>query len=383
MKETAQRISDFKDSIFGVMSKLAREHNAINLSQGFPDFDGPDFVKEFAYKKIAEGHNQYAPFQGSQNLRNEISSYYQRFYNLNYNADSEVTITVGATEAIFVTITALVNPGDEVIILEPFYDSYLASIKICGGVAVPVTLHAPNFTVKMEELEAAVTSKTKMIIVNNPHNPTGKMWEESELLAIAQFSQKHDLFVMSDEVYEFLTFDGHKHIPTATLNEMKDRTITISSAGKTFGLTGWKIGWICANPKLTNAFRLVHQYVTFAVSTPIQEAVAEGLKNLETYLPVFRAQYKAKRDYFYEVLTSVGFKFDIPKGTYFMMVPISQKTEMNDVDYAMKLIKEYKVATVPPSAFYMKSTEGEKYLRFCFAKKDETLKAAAENLKGL
>lgn len=383
MKETALRISDFKDSIFGVMSRLARENNAINLSQGFPDFDGPDFVKEFAYKKIAEGHNQYAPFQGSVNLRNEISSYYNRFYKLNYNPESEITVTVGATEAIFVVITALINPGDEVIILEPFYDSYLASIKICGGVAVPVTMHAPNFTVDQKELEAAITPKTKMIIVNNPHNPTGKMWDKSELEMIATIAQKNDLYVMSDEVYEFLTFDGHQHIPTATLNEMRERTITISSAGKTFGLTGWKIGWICANPNLTNAFRLVHQYVTFAVSTPIQEAVAEGLKNLETYLPVFRAQYKAKRDYFYEVLTSVGFKFDLPKGTYFMMVPISQKTELKDVDYAMKLIKEYKVATVPPSAFYVKSTEGEKYLRFCFAKKDETLKAAAENLKGL
>jgi N-succinyldiaminopimelate aminotransferase len=209
------------------------------------------------------------------------------------------------------------------------------------------------------------------------------MWERFELEAVASIAIKHDLYLMSDEVYEFLTFDGHAHIPTATLQEMKERTITISSAGKTFGLTGWKIGWICANPKLTNAFRLVHQYVTFSVSTPIQEAVAEGLKSLETYLPVFRSQYKAKRDYFYEVLTSLGFKFEIPKGTYFMMVPISQKTEMNDVDYAMKLIKDYKVATVPPSAFYLKSAEGAKYLRFCFAKKDETLKAAAENLKGL
>lgn len=383
MKETAQRIADFKDSIFGVMSRLAREHQAINLSQGFPDFDGPDFVKEFAYKKIAEGHNQYAPFPGSVNLRGEVSSYYKRFYKLDYNPESEITITVGATEAIYVVITALINPGDEVIVLEPFYDSYVASIKMAGGIPVPVTMHAPDFNVDNQELEKAITPKTKMIILNNPHNPTGKMWEKSELETVANLTLKHDLYLMSDEVYEFLTFDGHEHIPTATLKDMKDRTITISSAGKTFGLTGWKIGWICANPRLTNAFRLVHQYVTFAVSTPIQEAVAEGLKSLETYIPTFRAQYKAKRDYFYEVLTSVGFDFKIPKGTYFMMAPIFQKTNLNDVDYAMKLIKEYKVATVPPSAFYMKSTEGEKYLRFCFAKKDETLKQAAANLKGL
>jgi aspartate/methionine/tyrosine aminotransferase len=280
-------------------------------------------------------------------------------------------------------ITALINPGDEVVVLEPFYDSYVASIKMAGGIPVPVTMHAPDFTIDSKELEKAITPRTKLLILNNPHNPTGKVWSKEELMSVSQLVMKNDLYLLSDEVYEFLVFDDAKHIPTATLDGMMERTITVSSAGKTFGLTGWKIGWICANPKVTQACRLVHQYVTFSVSTPMQEAVAEGLKNLPQYLPGFVELYKGKRDSFYREMMKLGFEFSIPKGTYFMMVPISKHTTLNDVDYALKLIKERKVATVPPSAFYLKSTEGEKYLRFCFAKKEETLRSAIENLKGL
>lgn len=381
MKDTALRIAGFKDSIFGVISKLARENNAVNLGQGFPDFDGPEWLKDIAYKKMQEGHNQYAPFPGTPNLRQEVSNYYKNFYQLNYNPESEITITVGATEAIYLVITALINPGDEVVVLEPFYDSYVASIKMAGGIPKPVTMHAPDFSVDVKELEAAITPNTKLLILNNPHNPTGKVWAKEELVAVANLAIKHDLYLLSDEVYEFLVFDGFKHLPTATLDGMMERTITVSSAGKTFGLTGWKIGWICANQKVTNACRLVHQYVTFAVSTPMQEAVAEGLKNLPDYLPGFVSLYKEKRDYFYAEMIKLGFEFPIPKGTYFMMVPITKHTQLNDVDYAMKLISEKQVATVPPSAFYLKSTEGEKYLRFCFAKKQDTLEAAIKNLQ--
>jgi N-succinyldiaminopimelate aminotransferase len=383
MKDTALRIADFKDSIFGVISRLARENNAVNLGQGFPDFDGPEWLKDIAYKKMQEGHNQYAPFHGTTNLRHEVSQYYKNFYNLSYDSENQITITVGATEAIYLVITGLINPGDEVVVLEPFYDSYVASIKMAGGVPVPVTMHAPDFHVDIKELEKAITPRTKLLILNNPHNPSGKVWDRKELLEVANLTIKHDLYLMSDEVYEFLVFDGIKHIPTASLDGMYDRTITVSSAGKTFGLTGWKIGWICANEKVTKACRLVHQYVTFAVSTPMQEAVAEGLKQLPDYLPSFVSLYKEKRDYFYSELIKLGFDFKFPRGTYFMMVPISQKTKLNDVDFSMKLIQERKVATVPPSAFYLKSTEGEKFLRFCFAKKEETLNQAAKNLQGL
>jgi N-succinyldiaminopimelate aminotransferase len=381
MKETAQRIADFKDSIFGVISRLARENGAVNLGQGFPDFDGPEWLKDIAYKKMQEGHNQYAPFHGTPNLRQEISAYYKKFYQLNYDPENEVTVTVGATEAIYLVITALINPGDEVIVLEPFYDSYVASIKMAGGIPVPVTMHAPDFSVDAKELKAAITPRTKLLILNNPHNPTGKVWAKEELMSVAKLAIDNDLYLMSDEVYEFLVFEGNRHIPTATLEGMFDRTITVSSAGKTFGLTGWKIGWICANPTVTRACRLVHQYVTFAVSTPMQEAVAEGLKQLTDYLPGFVSLYQGKRDYFYAEMKKLGFEFSIPKGTYFMMVPISKHTSLKDVDYAMTLIREKKVATVPPSAFYLKSTEGEKFLRFCFAKKEETLKAAIQNLQ--
>jgi N-succinyldiaminopimelate aminotransferase len=380
MKASAQRISDFKDSIFGVISRLAREHNAVNLGQGFPDFDGPQWIKDFVTQKMNEGHNQYAPFHGTANLRQEVSNYYQKYYQLKYDPENEITITVGATEAIYLVITAMVNPGDEVIVLEPFYDSYVASIKMAGGIPVPVTMHAPNFDIDVKELKAAITPRTKMILLNNPHNPSGKVWKKEELTAVAELCLQHDLYLMSDEVYEFLLFDEAKHIPTATLEGMLDRTITVSSAGKTFGLTGWKIGWICANPEVSRACRLVHQYVTFSVSTPMQEAVAEGLKKLPEYLPGFVSLYKGKRDYFYGELKKLGFDFPIPKGTYFMMVPISAKTNLKDVDYSLKLIKESRVATVPPSAFYLKSTEGERYLRFCFAKKEETLRAASANL---
>jgi aspartate/methionine/tyrosine aminotransferase len=383
MKDTALRIAGFKDSIFGVISRLSKENNAVNLGQGFPDFDGPEWLKEIAFKKMQEGHNQYAPFPGTPNLRHEISNYYKNFYSLKYNEESEITVTVGATEAIYLVITALINPGDEVIVLEPFYDSYVASIKMAGGIPVPVTMHAPDFSIDQKELEAAVSSKTKLLILNNPHNPSGKVWIKEELEVVSKVVIKNDLYLLSDEVYEFLLFDGAHHLPTATLDGMFERTITVSSAGKTFGLTGWKIGWICANQKVTNACRLVHQYVTFSVSTPMQEAVAEGLKQLPVYLPGFVSLYKQKRDWFYREMKELGFDFPIPKGTYFMMVPISKHTNLSDVDYAMKLITEKKVATVPPSAFYLKSAEGERYLRFCFAKKEETLEAAITNLKSL
>lgn len=383
MKEIASRLNEFKDSIFGVISALARDYDAVNLGQGFPDFDAPEFLKKIAEQKIHEGHNQYAPFHGTPNLRTEISSYYDRFYGLKYDIEKEISVTVGGTEAIYCALMALINPGEEVIVLEPFYDSYTAATKMAGGVVVPVTLHGPNFELNLDELKAAITPKTKMIIVNNPHNPSGKVWEKEELESVAKLAIEHDLYVMSDEVYEFLLFDGAKHIPMATLDNMRERVITISSAAKTFGVTGWKIGWICASPEVSRACRLVHQYITFAVATPLQEAIAVGLKNLETYIPDFQETYQKKRDYFYKELTDLGFEFPKPRGSFFMMVPIKGKTDLKDVDYAMKLIRDHKVATVPPSAFYLKSTEGEGYLRFCFAKKEETLKLAVQNLQGL
>ena len=383
MKNLAQRTKNFKDSIFGLMSQMAVEHQAINLAQGFPDFDGEDFIKSSAIRAIQAGKNQYAPFQGVLDLRAEVANYQRELYGSVYDPQTEVTITVGATEAIFMTMMTLIEEGDEVIFFEPFYDSYLASVEMAGGKVVPVTLHAPSFNFIEEELRKAITSKTKLIVLNNPHNPTGKVFNKEELEIIANIAKEFDLYIMSDEVYEFLVFDDVKHISIASLEGMKERTITISSAGKTFGVTGWKVGWILACARITDALRKSKQYISFAGTTPMQYAVAEALAQRDSYLPKLKALYEAKRNLFCEGLEQLGFSFQRPSGTYFIMLPIEQKTDLGDSDYCKFLIEKHKVALIPPSAFYLKSTDGEKYLRLCFAKKEETLKSALERLKGL
>lgn len=381
MKTTAHRLDTFKESIFATMSKLAAEHSAINIGQGFPDFEGPEWVRNIAREKIAHGSNQYAPYPGSVKLRQSLSELYKKSYNLTYDWNQEISITAGATEAIFATIMAIVNPGDEVIVFEPFYDSYYASIIMAGGIPVPVTLHAPEFTFDEAELKKAVSNKTKLILLNTPHNPTGKMFSKNELQVIAKIACENDLYVMSDEVYEYLTFDNNVHIPIATLDGMQERTITISSSGKTFGLTGWKIGWAASSKMLSEKIRMVRQYTTFAVATPFQEAMADAYKQFSDYLPVFRREYTEKRDFFIQGMKQAGFNPLPPQGTYFLMCPIANKTTKNDIDYCMELITEKKVVGIPPSVFYLKSKEGQKFVRFCFAKKQETLENAIKNLQ--
>ncbi|MBT7610836.1 MAG: aminotransferase class I/II-fold pyridoxal phosphate-dependent enzyme [Bacteriovoracaceae bacterium] len=384
MKNVNHVITTFKESIFATLTNLAREHNAINLSQGFPDFDGPDWVIQNAKDAIAQGaqgSNQYAPLQGILSLRQVLSKIYKRHYDLNYCEHTEVTITNGATEAIFSSILALINPGDEVIIFEPFYDSYVASIKLAGGIPVPVTLHGPRFNYQTDKLSEAFNDKTKLIILNSPHNPTGKVFNTSELEEISKLCISHDTFCLSDEVYEFLTFNSNVHQPMATFPKMKERTITISSTGKTFGVTGWKIGWTMASPEITYAIRMVHQFNTFCVNHPLQIAIAKSLQELDEYLILFKKSYTKKRDLFFSGLEELGYLPIKPQGTYFIMCPIANKTKLKDVDYCMELIKKKGVATIPPSSFYMLSNDGENYLRFCFAKKDETLKTALLKLK--
>jgi aspartate/methionine/tyrosine aminotransferase len=381
MKSLAIRTDGFRDSIFGVMSREALAQGAINLAQGFPNFNGPEFIRHEVTKAMDEGHNQYAPFPGVMMLRNSIKDYYRRFYKLDFDSDKEITVTFGATEALYLAMMALLNPGDEIILMEPYYDSYFAGAKLAGANPVAVTLYQPDFKLNLEELEQSITSKTKCLVLNNPHNPTGKVWSQSELDDLADIVEKHDLYLISDEVYEFLTFDNIDHKPSSTLKNLKQRTVTISSAGKTFGMTGWKVGWLLANEDITQRVRILHQNIVFSVNTPMQMAVAKGLDQLESYLPSFRSLYNERRCYFYQGLMDLGFKFSIPQGTYFMMVPIGTHTTKNDVDFAWELMREYKVATIPPSAFYNKSDEGSLFLRFCFAKTTETLQSALENLK--
>jgi aspartate/methionine/tyrosine aminotransferase len=378
MKNFAGRIENMPTSIFATMSKKAVEYNAVNLGQGFPDFDGPQWIMDKAYEAMKESKNQYAPSPGILSLRKNLSGNYKSIYGIDYNPLNEIIVTAGATEALYSTITALIEKGDEVIIFEPFYDAYQANVILAGGSPVYVTLKKPEFRYDKEELEKAISDRTKMIIVNNPHNPTGRVFELDELQFIADLAKKHDLFVLSDEVYEFLTFDGAKHIPMASLEGMRDRTISISSTGKTFGMTGWKIGYCASSAEIIKAIQSVHQWVTFAVNTPGQHAMAYAFTQLDSYLPDFRSLYEKKRDLLYDKIKESCFKPYKPLGSYFMMVDIPEG--MNDVDISLELVEKYKVAVIPPSVFYVKSGEGNSMLRLCFAKQDDTLRAGANIL---
>ncbi|MGZ3787332.1 MAG: methionine aminotransferase [Bacteriovorax sp.] len=378
MKAINDTVSQFKESIFSTMTKLATLNSAINLSQGFPDFDGPSWVVDLAKAAMEEGKNQYAPSFGILPLREAISNNYKRFYDLDYDSASEVVVTNGATEAIFCACLALLNPGDEVVVFEPFYDSYLASIRLAGAKVVPVTLKKPDFHFDIEELKEAISDKTKLLILNSPHNPTGKVFSAAEIKVIGDLASKHDFYLLSDEVYEFLTFDV-VHKPTATYGDLRDRTITISSTGKTFGLTGWKIGWALGPANLIRAIHNVHQFSTFCVAHPLQVAMAHALKNMDQYLIEFKADYLRKRDLLVNGLKECGLNVLSPQGTYFAMALLPDGE--NDVDYCKKLILEKKVATIPTSAFYLKSDEGSGMIRFCFAKKDETLLSALSYLR--
>ncbi len=377
MKKTSAVVNRFKESIFSTMTKLALENKAINLSQGFPDFDGPKWVRELAVNALMDGRNQYAPSMGLLSLREAIAANYKKYYGLTFNPLSEIVVTNGATEAIFCTCMALLNPGDEVVILEPFYDSYLASIEMAGAKAIPVTLHAPEFKFSQDELRAAITDKTKLLIINNPHNPTGKVFSNDEIDFLGKLAVEKDFYLLSDEVYEFLTF-GIDHKPTAQVEALKERTITISSTGKTFGLTGWKVGWAAGPAELIKLIHNVHQFSTFCVAHPLQAAMAEALPKMDQYLIEFKADYQQKRDFLIDGLKKAGFKVIEPQGTYFVMALLSESE--NDVEYCKRLITEKKVATIPTSAFYLKSKEGEKMIRFCFAKTQQTLEAAINNL---
>ncbi len=377
MKPLNHTITAFKESIFSTMTKLAIQNSAINLSQGFPDFDGPRWLVDLACKAMEEGKNQYAPSPGILPLRAAIAGNYKKYYGLDYDPNSEILVTCGATEAIFCTAMAVLNPGDEAIILEPFYDSYLASIQMAGATVVPVTLHAPDFSLNFEELQMAISAKTKMLILNNPHNPTGKMFTKEEILKIGALAVENDFYILSDEVYEFLTFE-RAHVPTACFENLKERTITISSTGKTFGLTGWKIGWCCAPAEIIKAIHNVHQFTTFCVAHPFQVAMAEALANMDEYLAEFKRDYRKKRDLLVSGLKERGFNVLNPAGTYFTIALLPEGE--TDVEFCKKLIEEKKVATIPTSAFYIKSDEGTRMIRFCFAKTEETLNSALKNL---
>jgi len=377
MKKPSINVGLLKESIFSEMTLKANQLGAVNLSQGFPDFDGPSFIKDYVNEAMKGPYNQYAPSSGAVALRSSLSAMYKRLYDVSYDPDKEVTVTNGATEGLFCSFLALLDPGDEVILFEPYYDSYLASIQIVGAKAKPVTLRGPNFGLPIEELEEAFSEKTKLVVLNSPHNPTGKVFSKEDLLILSEMVIKHDAFVISDEVYEFLTFDHHQHIPISSLPGMKERTIMISSAGKTFSFTGWKVGWCLASETLTKAIRMVHQFNTFGSAHPLQIAISRAIDNIDSYLGSLRENYKKKRDILYEGLKKSELKPFLPEGTFFILCEIPPEKNKTDIEYCIELMESKKVAAIPPSAFYSRCPEeGQKYIRFCFAKKDETLRVA-------
>ena len=378
----ASRLSDFGTTIFTEMTRLANEHQAINLAQGFPDFDGPDFAKEAAIAAIRAGHGQYARMSGAPELHRALSAKYRRDWNLDYAADTEITVTSGATEAIFAAIQGLCDPGDEVVVFEPYYDSYKASILMAGAMPRIVTLRTPDWTFDPQEVRRAFGPKTRALLLNTPHNPTGKVFSREELELLGALCREHDAICVADEVYEHLVYDG-KHVPMASLPGMRERTITISSFGKTFSLTGWKIGWAAAPPELTAAVRAAHQFITFATATPLQHGAAAALAAGPEYYAALLADYRGKRDYLVRELARIGFAVSAPAGTYFACAGFRAFGFDDDRAFARHLIEHVGVAAIPPSVFYDHPEHGRSYVRFAFCKKPETLERAVERLEKL
>jgi N-succinyldiaminopimelate aminotransferase len=377
-----ERLRPFGTTIFAEMSALAVATGAINLGQGFPDTDGPDVVKRAAIDAIAAGHNQYPPGIGIPELRAAIRAHQQRFYGLDYDADTEILVTAGATEAIAATLIAVCESGDEVVTFEPYYDSYAACIAIAGATRRVVTLHPPHYSFAADALRAAITSRTKAILLNSPHNPTGKVFTLDELTLIATLARSHDLLVVTDEVYEHLVFEG-AHIPLATLPGMRDRTVTISSGGKTFSFTGWKIGWTCATPELTTAIKTVKQFLTYVNGGPFQYAIAVGLQMDDDYFATLAADLRAKRDRLCAGLAAVGFDVYESEGTYFVTADITPLGATDGLEFCRALPQRCGVVAIPNLVFYDDVDAGRTLVRFACCKRADVLDEACARLKAL
>ncbi|MET9142774.1 pyridoxal phosphate-dependent aminotransferase [Streptomyces sp. NPDC057197] len=381
-----RRLAEFGTTVFAEMSALAAATGSINLGQGFPDTDGPEEIREAAVRALRDGRgNQYPPGPGVPELRTAVAAHQLRRYGLSYDPDTEVLVTAGATEAIAAALLGLLEPGDEVVALEPYYDSYAACIAMAGGRRVPVTLrpHDGAFRLDLDELRAAVTDRTRLLLINTPHNPTGTVLTREELTAVAELAVERDLLVITDEVYEHLVYDDAVHIPLATLPGMRERTVTIGSAGKTFSFTGWKVGWITAAPGLVTAVRSAKQFLTYVASGPFQYAVAEALALPESFFTGFRAEMLARRDVLTAGLTKAGFTVFRPAGTYFVTTDIRPLGESDGFAFCRALPERAGVVAIPNAVFYDHRDEGAPFVRFAFCKQIPVLQEAAERLRKL
>lgn len=377
--ELRTRLPNEGTSIFAVMSQLAHEHGALNLSQGFPDFDISKELIEKVHHYMLEGHNQYAPMTGVPKLRQQIVKKYEKLYGVNYCADAEINITAGATQALYTIITALVHPGDEVIVFDPAYDSYIPAIRLAGGAVRFCQMKAPDFSIDFDQLKSNINSKTRMIIINTPHNPTGKLMSDEEMQQLEKIIHGRDILLLSDEVYEHLVFDGMQHNSACKYPGLINNTIITGSFGKTFHATGWKMGYVLAPANIMKEFRKVHQFVVFTCNTPVQYAIADYLENPENYLRLGDF-YQQKRDLFLKSIEGSRFKIVPSHGTYFQLLDYSDISDLNEMDFAMELITKHKIAAIPVSPFYSNKMD-QKLLRFCFAKTEETLHKAGEILR--
>ncbi len=365
-------------TIFSVMAKMAQDYNAINLAQGFPDFEMSEPLISLVHKYMLQGHNQYAPMAGILPLRENISTLVDKLYGYKPDPEGEITITCGATEACYVAITSVVKPGDEVLLFEPAFDCYATAIELCGAKPVYIAMHYPHYAIDWQEVRAKITNKTKMIILNSPHNPTGAVISIHDIHELQSILAGNSILLLSDEVYEHIIFDKLPHESVLKYEEIRNRSFVISSLGKTFHCTGWRVGYCIAPPYLTREFRKVHQYTTFSVHTPTQYALSTFMEDENNYcmLPAF---FQKKRDLFIHKLAKSRFEFYPTRGSYFQLASYKNISNESDMDFVTRLAKDYKVAAIPVSAFYQNKND-EKIIRFCFAKKEETLERAAEIL---
>ncbi|ROM60034.1 pyridoxal phosphate-dependent aminotransferase [Pseudomonas rhodesiae] len=368
-------------TIFTTMSQLAAETGALNLSQGFPDFNGPQGLLDAVGKHVAAGHNQYSPMTGLPALRQQVAAKIARSYGVTVNPDTEVTITPGATAAIFCAIQAVIRSGDEVIVFDPCYDSYEPSVELAGGRCVHVQLSLQGFALDFERIKAALSPRTRMIILNTPHNPTGALISRAELDQLAELIRDRDIYLVSDEVYEHLVFDGVSHVSVLAHEELYQRAFMVSSFGKTYHVTGWKTGYVVAPPALTAELRKVHQYVNFCGVTPLQCALADFMAERPEHVDELPAFYQAKRDLFCDLLAPSRLSFTRVTGTYFQLVDYSQiRPDLDDVAMSLWMTREHGVASIPISVFYQHPPQGQRLVRLCFAKREDTLRQAAEKL---
>lgn len=383
-QRVSHKASCFTESVIREMTRIALAHGAINLAQGFPDFPAPEIIKRAAVEAINRDCNQYAITWGAKSLRNAISEKVKSIYNLEFDPEREITVTCGSTEGMMSAVLATVNPGDEVIVFEPFYENYGPDAILCGAVPRYVKLHPPEFNFDEEELRKAFTDKTRAIIINTPNNPSGKVFSRQELETIARLCIQHDVIAITDEIYEHIVYDGLEHIPLATIEGMRDRTITVNGISKTFSVTGWRIGYVIASPEITGAVRKVHDFLTVGAAAPLQEAAAVAITSSGSYYRQLNEFYVKRRDYFLKVLEDTGFKCCKPHGAYYIMADFGSFGYKDDVEFARYLTRDIGVAVVPVSSFYHeKDAGGKSMVRFCFCKKTETLSAAAERLQKL